>query len=81
MPRHGVPPLWGYSMPRHRVPPGTPCLGMVYRGGYTSQGGNVFRRHLHYSHFTKRFAVIAQGCRYGFGCDSCWLTDAIRVER
>ena len=25
-------------MPRHRVPPGTPCLGMVYRGGTLLRG-------------------------------------------
>jgi len=37
MPRHGVPPQGGYSMPWHRVPGGTRCLGTVYppSGGYS----------------------------------------------
>ena len=44
MPRHGVAPQGGYSMPRHRVPGGTRCLGTVYppRGG-TPCLGIVYR--------------------------------------
>jgi len=38
VPRHSLPPKEGYSVPRHGVP-----------GGYTSQGGNVFRRQLNFT--------------------------------
>ena len=42
--RHGVPPKGGYSVPRHRVPGGILCLGMVYplKGG-TQCLGIVYR--------------------------------------
>jgi len=30
--RHDVSPSGGYSMPRHRVPEGILCLGMVHPG-------------------------------------------------
>ena len=41
MSRHGVPPSGGYSMPRHRVPGGILCLGMVYPGVQGAGGSEV----------------------------------------